>query len=272
MTLKSAIRPFVPPALYEAASRFKRDATRPEAEEPPDSIQFFGDYATFQDALSAANDPGYNGVPAIDRYVRRYNETTADIPKTVLENSAALLPFMAAIGTAEPVNGIIEIFDLGGGYGSVYDLVRGLYPSKTIRWTVVELPALVARGHEMGQSDMKQFATTIPDRRYSLGIVSGVLQYLEDPATSFRDLIKIDVPLMMLNRFHIATFLNRDRLAVQRVPATLFPASFPCWFFSPQWNDILKEFGEIQMRWSSPGDNTSLDGRPIDGQAMLLRR
>lgn len=271
MTLKSTIRPFVPPILYEAASRLKRDAFRADPA-PIDGVQFTGDYATFQEALSAASDLGYNGSPAIDRYVRRYREIRSDIPKSVMDNSAVLLPFMAAIGAAEPINGIVEIFDLGGGYGSIYDLVRHLYPAKTIRWTVVELPALVARGDEMGMSDMKQFATAIPERPFSLGIASGVLQCLEDPVSAFRNLIEIDVPLLMLNRFHMVPFLESDRITVQRVPASLFEANFPCWFFSPRWRDILTEFGDIQMQWSSPGDAASLDGRPVEGQAMLIRR
>jgi putative methyltransferase (TIGR04325 family) len=152
---------------------------RPRQEHLPqdDRVRFEGDYASFEDALAACRgDLGYESDNAIAHYLRRYQAINADMPATITSSTPQLLPYMAALSLAEPVDGVIEVFDFGGGYGAIYDQLRFLYPGRALRWTVVELPRLVEHAAEMGASQWKRFAFEIPLRRYSLGIVSGAMK------------------------------------------------------------------------------------------------
>lgn len=238
-----------------------------------DTIRFEGDFKSFGDALEAAGrEHGYESKAATDRYVRRYQEINRDLAATAAASAQQLIPFMAAFSMAEPIDGIYEVFDFGGGYGAIYDQLHHLYPARKIRWTVVELPALVARASEMGASEWKRFETDIPARRFSLGIVSGTLQYLPDPEATWEALRRVQTPYLMVGRVPIAPHLTRDRLTVQHVPASMFAASLPVWFFSPAWVRRFEDFGRIVMQWGSPGDVTTLDGTRLAFQALLLAR
>ena len=137
---------------------------------------------------------------------------------------------------------------------------------------MVELSKLVARADEMGASEWKRFETEIPDRPFSLGIVSGTLQYMPDPVAAWDTIRRAKVPHIMIGRVPIVPSLTRDRLTVQHVPASMFAASFPAWFFSPAWVKNFEAFGKIVMQWDSPKDQIALDGEPFVMQAFLLSR
>ncbi len=240
-----------------------------------ESITFTGDYSTYEAALAdCEGDLGYESNNAIDRYVRRYNEVTSDLAGTFASPNVReqTLRFMAALSVAEPIDGIYEVYDYGGGYGAIYELFRFIYPARQFRWTVVEVPALVARAGELGASDEKLFVSELPRRPYSLGIASGTLQYLPNPAAAWDDLRAIEVGAMFVNRIPIAPFLTRDRLTVQSVPPAYFKAKFPAWFFAPDWVDRLTGFGRLIAQWDSPGDTVHLDEHTFCDQALLLVR
>lgn len=250
--------------------RFFRKPAPPTAD---NSIRFEGDFPTYAAALKACGgDEGHESIAATDRYVRRFQEINQDIAATVAKSGIQLIPFMAAFSMSEPIDGIYEVFDFGGGYGPLYDQFQYLYPDRKIRWTIVEVPKLVVRAAEMGQSDCKRFETEIPERQYSLGVISGALQYMPDPAATWDAILRVTVPLIMIGRVPIVPSQARDRLTVQRVPASIFEASFPAWFFSPAWQHAFEAFGETIMQWDSPKDQMSLDGESFCMQAFLLRR
>jgi putative methyltransferase (TIGR04325 family) len=237
-----------------------------------DHVTFSGDYQTFAEALSAADDPGYHGDIAIDRYVRRYREVQQGMAAMIEANGDKLLPTIAVFGMTEPVDGVYEVLDFGGGYGAMYDVLRVMFPERKIRWTVIEVPPIVARGSEMGASQSKIFATEIPERRYSIVIASGSIQYTENPVETFSMLTALDAPLMFIGRVPIAPSLQQDRLTVESIPSSLFKAKMPAWFFSPKWRSRLACVGEIALQWNSPGDTIVLDGEQFCYQAFLLRR
>ncbi len=245
----------------------------PDRSSAIDAIRFEGDFSSFDEALSACGgNRGYESDAAIERYLRRYTEVVGDLSATLTTSTPQLLPFMAAFSVAEPVDGIYEVLDFGGGYGAIYELFRRVYPDRPIRWTIVEVPRLVERGDEMGASQSKVFATEIPTHAFSLCIASSTLQYLPQPAEGFARLRAMRVPLMLVGRFPLVPSLRRDRLTVQHVPPSMFRASMPAWFFCHDWIDRLRSFGEIVMQWDSPKDQMTLDGEAFCMQAFLLRR
>ena len=245
----------------------------PEVAPQPVGITFTGDYASYEAALAdCGGDPGYSGEAAVERYVRRYKEVVADPASIIRGASDPMTRIMAAFSLAEPIDGVFRVLDFGGGYASIFHLLRHLHPERRFDWRVVELPETVARGAEMGASDQLHFATEVPDGPFSIAILSGTLQYLPDPRARFAALSQIDTPLLFINRLPIAPWLERDRLTVQRVPASLFEAAFPAWFLAPSFRDEIAKAGDIIMQWDAPGDITQLDGQELRYQAMIVRR
>ena len=179
---------------------------------------------------------------------------------------------MAAFSLARPIDGVYRVYDFGGGYGAIYEIFRFLYPDKQFHWTIVEVPALVARASEMGASANKVFCTQLVSGRYSFGISSGTLQYLPDPHIGLRKMVEAGAELTMVNRFPIVEAQSQDRLTVQHVPSAYFEASFPAWFFAPAWREKIKELGEPIASWASPGDEHVLDGHGVSYGAFLMRK
>ncbi|CAN7282046.1 methyltransferase, TIGR04325 family [Bradyrhizobium sp. LjRoot220] len=239
----------------------------------PEAITWTGDYESFDAALAACTgDSGYHGSIATDRYVRRYEEVRANPAQYYTSNNQHLIRYMAALSSAAPVDGRIRVLDFGGGYGSLYEIIRGLLPQHDFDWTIVEVPELVARGNEMGASDRKRFAVEIPRQRYSLVIASGVLQCVRDPEGKLSELLSLDCKSFLIGRVPICPFIERDRITVQSVPPSMFAAKFPSWIFSPRWRELLIRSGERVMVWESPGDTPVLDGVQFQADAFLIQR
>lgn len=238
-----------------------------------DRICFEGDYPDFEAAKAACRgSEGYESSEAVGHYVKRYQEVVADPAGNIERATEQVARFMTAFSLAEPINGIYEVYDFGGGYGAIYELFRYLYPGKRFRWTIAEVPAIVARGNEMGASEDKRFVTELPPGRYSFGISSGTLQCLPLPREGLSQMLATDTGITFVNRFPIVPSLTRDRLTVEHVPASRFAASFPTWFFAGQWTTTLSALGRQVMRWDAPGDVTELDGERFNYQAFVFGR
>jgi putative methyltransferase (TIGR04325 family) len=249
---------------------YRRLAAARQGAPGDEAISWAGDYDSFDAALAACGgDQGYSGSAATDRYVKRYREVIA-APWAQTTDNEHVIRYLAALSAARPIDGVIRVLDFGGGYGSLYETLRWLYPDLRFDWTIVELPALVARGSEMGASAEKHFVSEIPAGRFSLVIASGTLHYLPDPAITFAKLAAIESPAYFIGRVPIAPFLSVDRLTVQTVPASLFAAKFPCWIFSESWNARIRAAGNRIMEWDSPGDIFPLGPETVQGRAFLL--
>jgi putative methyltransferase (TIGR04325 family) len=239
----------------------------------PNAISWHGPFKTFDDAIEYADDPGYDGDIAIERYIRRYREINADISATIVSTLEKLFPTVAAFGMAEPVDGIYEVVDFGGGYGALYDIFSALFPNRQIRWTIVEVENLVARSSEMGASERKIFIPKIPTSgEFSLIIASGSIQYMPLPRTTLKELASLKSRLFLIARLPIVPSFKRDAIYVQQVPAMLFSARIPVWFFCDQWIAELKHLGALLSQWDSPGDTTVLEGERFCFQSLLIKR
>ena len=67
--------------------------------------------------------------------------------------------------------------------------------------------------------------------RPNLLLLSGVLQCLPQPYVMLESLLRLGLEHVIVDR---VAFLNRDedRLTIQTVPETIYPASYPSWFLS----------------------------------------
>ncbi len=243
-------------------------------------VAYTGDYASFAEARACSN--GYQeGVilertrVALQKVLRgeaAYERDSVTFDK--LELPRPLLGLLNRVATEH--QGHLSVLDFGGSLGSTYFQCRSaLTHLPGLEWSIVELPAHVACGQRELANEQLKFYPTIQacqlERRPSVLLLSGVLQYLPDPWGFFREVTAQSFDWIIIDR---TPFIDaeRDRLTVEVVSPRIYPASYPAWFFSrarlaenlpPCWR-IETEFDAL--------DRQLLDSVEVVFKGMALRR
>jgi len=252
--LKQFAKALIPPVVWRMGLRLS--GTR--------NLCFEGDYPSWQSALSAAG--GYDA-PLI---LERVREAALKVKrgKAVFERDSVCFhheeyrwPTLACLLRIAAENGgVLRVLDFGGSLGSFYFQHRKHFRHlKNIRWAVVEQPHYVACGRADFQDDVLQFYETIEDclEEGAVDVVfcSSVLEYLEKPYDVLAGLAHSGVPYLLLDRTPFIAG-DKDRLTVQHVPASIYPASYPAWFFSKQhFLDEIHQLGlQVEAEFSADDD------------------
>jgi putative methyltransferase (TIGR04325 family) len=108
--------------------------------------------------------------------------------------------------------GVSSVLDFGGGCGLHYKQAN----SKTIRWAVVETPAMVARASELS-TDRLQFFSDISEAAKWLGDIevmhsNGALQYTPNPEQTLEQLCSINAKTMLWYRTHLSDHSTEQEL------------------------------------------------------------
>ena len=134
------------------------------------------------------------------------------------------------------------ILDFGGSLGSTYFQNKRLLSSiKKLTWCIVEQTHFVNCGKRYFEDEQLKFYHTIEEciakHKPNVLLLSGVLQYLEKPGVWVEKFIKLKIPTIIIDR---TTIINCERniITVQKVPYSIYEASYPCWFFN---EDYLKK-------------------------------
>lgn len=232
---RSALRNLVPPGLIRRGGyllrRWRGDGT-----------VFAGDYLTWGDAARATS--GYAD-PAILEHTRRATALARDNP-AVFERDAVILPraeyplhaLAALLHVANQQGGRLRVLDFGGALGSTFFQLRPfLAPLREVRWTVIEQPHYVECGRREFADERLRFHADVAgahaEGENDVLFMSGVLQYLPAPHAMLEELLAHRLPFVLLDRTALHAGAT-DRLTVQRNPASIYPASYPAWFFNEQ--------------------------------------
>lgn len=102
------------------------------------------------------------------------------------------------------IRGARTVLDFGGGAGLHYKQAR--LPS--VRWAVVETPAMVNRATELS-TDRLRFFSNVPDAAAWLGDIdvmhsNGALQYLPEPLSTLRELCGLQARVMLWKRVFLS--------------------------------------------------------------------
>jgi putative methyltransferase (TIGR04325 family) len=211
---------------------------------------FVGNFTTF--AQAAAASTGYND-PAIAAAMNVEEE----LDRSVSERDQQILAAMSAVDG-------FRILDVGGATGHYCRLVHRFRPNTTA--VVLETPAMVAAAR---QTDWLRYtASTEGLGEFDVTLMSGFLQYVEDPYRAF-DEMAAHGRYVLINRLPLTA---ADRLTVQRVRGR-YRASYPAWFLSrSRFLAHVSQSHQIVMQWAVPQDAPMLDGRRVVYQGMLLLR
>jgi len=227
MEIARRLLPFVPPAFVAWV--------RPR-------VRFRGPYASWAEAEREAE--GYDA----PRIVEKVRDATRRVVQgeAVCERDSVLFkepiypfPLIAILERAAAENGRgLTVLDYGGALGSSYFQCRGFLDQiKSLHWRIVEQPAFVECGRREFENEIIQFFESIEDcvvqGRPDVVLLSGVLQYLPEPAAVLQSVRRIAASYVVIDRTPIAAN-NKQVIAVQIVPSRINRSSYPAHLFNEQ--------------------------------------
>lgn len=207
-----------------------------------EAVEFSGNYGSWEEALT--DSTGYDSEIILQKTRNaalkvKNGEAVFERDSVVFDKIEYSFPVLAALLRAGVENGgHLSVLDFGGALGSSYfqcrDFLRGL---SEIRWSVVEQPKHVACGRDEFQDETLRFYYTVNEclehEQPDVLLLSSVLQYLKNPYAMLGDLLDKGIRHVILDRTGLIRG-DSDRLTVETVPASIYSASYPAWFFSEQ--------------------------------------
>lgn len=245
-TLKRTIKAILPPALTELIRYCMNE-----------DVTWYGNFNSWDEASKKSH--GYSSADIANKVLFSTLEVKKGNAKyerdsVLFYDNSLNYELLAAILYAKNKNPEIEIVDFGGALGSLYFQHRDFLKDFDLKWNVVEQE----RFYEAGKSHVedlflkfkKSLEETSPD---SLLLMSGVLQYLPAPYAFLESVLKKKYKYIFIDRtgFNVS---DVDRLTIQEVPAFIYKASYPCWFFSES-----KLLDKVKAKYDLRFDFNALD-------------
>lgn len=243
-------------------------------------IRFEGEYATWEEARAQCT--GYDADEILDKVLAatlkvRRGEAVFERDSVLFDQIEYAWPVLSGLmWAAARHGGRLNVLDFGGSLGSSYfQNHKFLQALPDVCWNVVEQAQFVEAGQAHIQDEQLRFYKTIEaclaKNQPNVVLLSSVLQYLEEPREILAKLAASEASCLIIDRTPFSA-LEKDKLLVQQVPASIYLASYPMWVFS-----LSMFMREIEPRWSmvavytSPeGHVCSAGGLPFSFQGMLL--
>ncbi len=249
--LKEFIKLFVPPLLVQGCRVLRGRLGN-------NSYDLSENYRTWDEAVR--NSTGYDSEIILEKTKTallkvKNGDAVYERDSVLFDEVEYVWPLLAGLmWVAAEARGNLNVLDFGGSLGSTYFQNRAfLRRLPDVRWNIVEQPKYVDMGKKWFEDDYLKFYLRAEDclaeTQPNVVILSSVLQYLECPYDKLRELLELDCEYIIIDRTPFWDS-STDRLCVQNVPPTIYPASYPSWIFSMQrfkehfnneWN-IVAEF------------------------------
>lgn len=270
MQVKTLAKKWLPPALLECLKPLHGR-----------SIYFSGVYADWE--IASAHATGYDSALILERVRQamfrvKSGEAVYERDSVVFDKVQYSFPVLAGLLRAALENGNrLEVLDFGGSLGSSYFQCRNfLSVVSSLQWGVVEQEHFVRCGKADFETEQLRFFFTIAECMAqvspNVALLSSVLQYLPQPYKLLDDLIAERVKYVVIDRTPFSD-ASVDRITVQHVPPSIYPASYPCRVFSRQGfldrflgsYDVIAQFDSNDVRASVKGLEFAFGG-------MILRK
>jgi putative methyltransferase (TIGR04325 family) len=254
MTPRALIKLLTPPLLAQAY-RFLRDRRS-----SVDDLYLSGDYRSWEEAVRAST--GYDSEIILEKTKAallqvKSGQAVYERDSVVFDEIQYAWPLLAGLlWVAAQSGGRLNVLDFGGSLGSTFFQNRAFLHGLTeVRWNIVEQPRHIETGKEWFEDEHLKFYRRVEDcvaeTQPNVGILSGVLQFLERPYDILCGLLGWPCNYVIIDR---TPFWDgpTDRLCVQHVPLSIYPASYPSWIFSTQrFRSHLHEGWEIVAEFDS---------------------
>lgn len=243
---------------------------------PSATCCFSGNFNSWEEALNHSGG-GYDQPVILEKTVDAMRAIIGG--HAVYERDSVLFPvpqhpfplLTCLLHAAQQSNGLLSLIDYGGALGSTYYQCRPfLEEISQLHWMVVEQKHYVKTGvkeFSLPPVTFYESATEASEVRESnILLLSGVLGYLQNPYNTLRDLFSRKIPSFIVDR---TCFLCRpgERLTVQVVPESIYPASYPAWFLDEEkLKSLASEAGYTMI-----ADFPALDGNQPDGEKAYAK-
>jgi putative methyltransferase (TIGR04325 family) len=231
MKIKEMVRLLTPPIVWQIAK--KRFSKR-------DAFRLSGNYQSWEQAQ--ADSTGYSSVHILEKTKKallsvKNGEAVYERDSVLFDHIEYSWPLLAGLlWRAAKSQGHLNVLDFGGSLGSSY--FQNLYflrSVQSVRWNIVEQISHVEVGKQFFEDEHLRFYLTIEEcfanTNPNVIILSSVLQYLEKPYDLLLKLSQLSQASILIDR---TPFWNNpeDRLCIEKVNASIYPATYPIWIFS----------------------------------------
>lgn len=224
---------------------------------------FRGDYRTWTEAC--ARSGGYDDSHILERAVMAtravcHGYAAWERDTVLFHEEFCHRPLLESLRTAAAAaGGKLSVLDFGGALGSTWwQHRRWLADLVEVRWSVVEQRGFVEAGRREFTVGPLRFYETVEAcfaaEHPTVVLLSSVLPYVERPHALLAELAARECDWLIIDRTGL-TKDGRDRLTVQHVPASIYRASYPCWFFDrTRLLAALRPHWEVVAEWPALGN------------------
>jgi putative methyltransferase (TIGR04325 family) len=242
------------------------------------TISFLGNY-TWKEA--AQKSTGFHYTEILNRV--KASATKVKEGKATYERDGVLhnkidysWPVLACLENVALQNdNCLHLIDFGGSLGTSYFQNRKFLKSLSLKWYVVEQAHYVDCGKKEFQNEHLKFEYTIEEvlkkEKINCLLVSGSFQYLENPVEYLKEFKNHSFEYIIFDR---TSFIeDNTRLTIQMVPASIYPASLPCWFFNePEFiNQLIEQYELIADFDSTDGSTWSSDNKRMYWKGIYFK-
>jgi putative methyltransferase (TIGR04325 family) len=270
MQARKIIRRWLPPVVVESIGPLLGKTSR-----------YSGNYPDWPAASEQAS--GYDDGLILEKVKQAMLEVKSGA--AVYERDSVLFdhvehsyPVLAGMLRAAAENGNhLSVLDFGGSLGSSFFQCRDfLSVVDDLQWGVVEQEKFVRCGRENLETGPLQFFYTIKEclqhMKPNAVLLSSVLQYIESPESVLGELMETGVPYMIVDRTPFSRATD-DRITVQHVPPSIYPASYPCRIFSRQrFLELALDRYDVLAGFDSNDAGASAGGLEFTFSGMILRK
>jgi putative methyltransferase (TIGR04325 family) len=247
------------------------------------NVYFSGDYENWSAAKSDAS--GYDAPAILEKVVsatRSVRDGTASYERdsVLFYKPAVSHPLFSWLMYAAGREGnALRVMDFGGALGSAYFQHRHLLAHVgSLKWGVIEQGHYVDAGRQEFESAVLRYFYSpeecVAAIQPNFGLVSGVLQYLEDPYGMLEVLLSKGLPYVLIDRTTAHRF-GRDRLAIQHVPASIYKESLPIWLLDADRIESIfniHHYEVMDIFDPHPGTLVGMDGFEAPYVGWFLRK
>jgi putative methyltransferase (TIGR04325 family) len=254
MTLKNTLKLVTPPILIRLAKRLSSNRQ-------PDVYGLSGDYQNWDKALAAST--GYDSELILEKtrislLKVKKGDAAYERDSVLFDEIEYTWPVLAGLmWAAARSGGTLNVLDFGGSLGSTYFQNRNFLSKLLgVRWNIVEQPRHIEVGKAWFEDNHLHFYATITEclseTQPNIVLLSSVLQYLENPYTVLEQLMGLPIDNVIIDRTPFWAG-QTDRLCVQSVPPSIYPASYPSWIFSRNlFQSKLYKNWQIMVTFDNP--------------------
>lgn len=265
----SRLRRFTPPLVIDLVDRWN-----------PRAIRLDDTVKTWAEALAASD--GYASQVVAERVAVATREVVggrAAFERDGVAFAAAEFnwPVITHLLWVAAEKGRLRVIDFGGSLGSIFWQHRSFFRNVSeVSWTVVEQPHFVAKGRAEFETPQLHFATfdELLSRPVEADIVllSSVLQYLPEPIMVTELLTASGAEYVLIDKTPVIERAD-SVVAVQKVPKSIYPVSYPLWLFSSSDLDrITPKPWKARAMWDCPGPHRTKNGIGVTWKGRFLTR